>query len=150
MINLTKALLKAQPKIEAAIKDSKNPHFKSNYADINSVIAACKEELNKVGIVILQPVGMGADGAWVKTILVHAESGETMESCVPLINVPDMQKLGSAITYARRYSLQSLILLGSEDDDGNAVSNQPTRYVGTNEQADAAANRKPPFKGGLR
>lgn len=148
MINLTKALLKAQPKIEAAVKDSKNPHFKSMYADINSVIQACKDHLNQVGVVILQPVCVTADGAFVKTVLIHAETGEQMESCVPLINVPDMQKLGSAITYARRYSLQSLVLLGSEDDDGNAVSNPPMS-TGNNAAYNASQN-KTTFKAGLK
>jgi hypothetical protein len=119
---LYKALLKAQPKIEAAIKDSSNPHFRSKYADINSVILACKEQLNAEGIVVLQPVGFDQDNKmFVKTILVHAESGESIESRVPLMGTTDMQKLGSAITYARRYGLQSLVLLGAEDDDAEST-----------------------------
>lgn len=119
---LYKALLAAQPSIEAALKDSKNPHFKSNYADINSVIAACKEQLNKVGIVVIQPVVTDSLGAYVETRLIHAETGQSVESRVPLVGASDMQKLGSAITYARRYGLQALVLLGAEDDDGNAAS----------------------------
>ncbi len=126
LATLYKALLKAQPKIAAAIKDSKNPHFKSTYADINSVIEACKQHLNDVGILILQPVGFDpASGQmWVTTRLRHVESGEEIESKLPLVGVNDMQKIGSAITYARRYTLQSLVLMGAEDDDGNAASQQ--------------------------
>jgi hypothetical protein len=122
MKSLYSAFLKAQSLIGAAIKDKKNPHFRSTYADINSVIEACKDHLNAVGIVISQPIVIDAQGAYVKTILTHAESSESIESVVPLIGATDMQKFGSAVTYARRYGLQSLVLLGAEDDDGNAAS----------------------------
>lgn len=129
------ALLKAQPLIDAALKDKKNPHFKSTYADINSVIDACKKQLNDVGIIVLQPVVILDQGPAVKTILIHAESGEWVESVVPLIGASDMQKLGSAITYARRYGLQALVLLGAEDDDGHRASAKaPELYTGSEEQ----------------
>lgn len=146
-VEFQKAFLKAQPNIEAAIKDSKNPHFKSNYADINSVIEACKEHLNAVGITIMQPMGGDADGRmWVKTLLTHANSGQYVESKMYIPKTDNVQAVGSAITYGRRYTLQALCLLTAEDDDGES----------TMDRAPAPAARPPyqkpgaPYKPGGR
>lgn len=125
------ALLKAQAKMDSANKDSKNPHFKSTYADFSAVLDACKEILNTEGIFILQPTIIqqlnGADGAIelvdvLKTRLIHAGSGQEVSSeCrIICIDKANPQKWGSAITYAKRYNLQSLIVLPSEDDDGQS------------------------------
>ena len=122
IITIAPAFLKAQKTIESVIKDSTNPFFKSKYADLTAVIDACKDKLNKEGIAILQPI----DGMYVETILIH-ESGEWFSSLTPIVckeeNNP--QALGSAITYAKRYGLQSMVLLPAEDDDGNAGSKAP-------------------------
>lgn len=117
--NITKALLLAQRKMEAAVKGSKNPYFKSSYADYNAVLEACKGPLNESGIVVLQPHSTNEKGSFVETILIH-ESGEfiSSETKVTVSKENDPQALGSAITYARRYGLQSLVSLPSEDDDG--------------------------------
>lgn len=117
-INLMKALLKAQVEIKHAQKDAKNPYFKSDYATLNSVLEACKAILNKNGILISQ----SCQGNKLTTSLIHAETGESISSSLDLINVKDMQAMGSAITYARRYTLQALVCIGAEDDDGNAAS----------------------------
>src|SRR3989344_2754051 len=105
---ITAAFLSAQKTIQSVIKDSTNPFFKSKYADLTSVIDACKDKLNAESIAILQPI----DGMNVETILVHV-SGEWFSSSTPIIckeqNNP--QALGSAITYAKRYGLQSMVLL---------------------------------------
>jgi hypothetical protein len=115
------ALLKAQRKIEAAVKDVANSYFKSKYADLNAVMASCKEHLNDNGIVVLQPVISEGDADYVETILLH-ESGEYFSSRMKLIlTKADMQAYGSAVSYARRYSLQSLVFIGAEDDDGEAT-----------------------------
>lgn len=113
---ITPAFLKAQKKIESVIKDATNPFFKSKYADLTSVIDACKDKLNAEGIVILQPV----EGMAVETVLIH-ESGEWFSSSTPIVvkDENNPQALGSAITYAKRYGLQSMVLLPAEDDDGN-------------------------------
>lgn len=120
---ITEAFLRAQKKIESVIKDSTNSFFKSKYADLTSVIDACKDKLNAEGIVILQPI----DGMTVETVLIHV-SGEWFSSSTPIIckeeNNP--QALGSAITYTKRYALQSMILLPAEDDDGNRATNGDT------------------------
>lgn len=121
------ALLKAQKEMGNAIKDSKNPFFKSNYADLNAIREACMPALNNNGIVVLQPI-VHIDGKnFVKTVLLH-ESGETFESLTEIIysKQNDAQAQGSGITYARRYGLQSLVNVGAEDDDGNKASKVST------------------------
>lgn len=116
IIKIAPAFLKAQKNIQSVIKDSNNPFFKSKYADLTAVIDACKDHLNKEGIAILQPV----EGMTVETILMH-ESGEWFSSSTPIVSKDEHnpQALGSAITYAKRYGLQSMVLLPAEDDDGN-------------------------------
>lgn len=116
--NLSVALLKAQKNIGAATKGSKNPFFKSTYADLGSVMEACKDALNNEGISVLQPVTSTEQGDYVETILLH-ESGEHISSSMKLVlSKQDMQSYGSAVSYARRYSLQSLVFIPAEDDDG--------------------------------
>lgn len=120
LTNIGPALLKAQVLMGAAIKGSKNPYFKSTYADLGAVLEACKDLLNENGVVILQPVNRDATGTFVETSLLHAETGEFISSVTPVIFVKegDPQAQGSAITYARRYGLQSLLAMPAEDDDG--------------------------------
>lgn len=126
--NITVAFLKAQKDIVSVIKDQTNPYFKSKYADLTGVIEACKDQLNSNGIAILQPI----DGMEVETILIH-ESGEFFSSKTPIVvKAPnDPQALGSAITYAKRYGLQSMVLLPAEDDDGNSAAPKPVTQVAT-------------------
>lgn len=133
------ALAKAQIAMGPALKDSTNPAFKSKYADLASVMAACLPALNANGIAVIQPTFDDETGArFVKTILAH-ESGETLECRVPLIiSKNDMQGYGSAVTYARRYGLMSMAGIAPEDDDGNAaVVAKPTKS-----QDDAGAKAK--------
>lgn len=115
------ALAKAQMEMGKALKDSVNPAFRSKYADLGSVMDACLPALNKHGIAVIQPIFQDEFGRAVKTVFIH-ESGETLECAVPLIvGKNDMQGLGSAITYARRYGLMSMAGIAPEDDDGNAA-----------------------------
>lgn len=119
IVKIAVALSKAQKNIGAAAKGAANPFFKSKYADLGSVMEACKEALNNEGITILQPVTITAEGKHaVETVLLH-ESGEFISSVMALeLTKTNMQDLGSAISYARRYSLQSLVFIPAEDDDG--------------------------------
>lgn len=115
------ALLAAQKTMGDAKKDSKNPFFKSSYADLNSVREVATPALNAQGILILQPPTYLENGKnVVETVLLH-ESGEYISSAM-ILEVPkaNMQDLGSAVSYARRYSLQSLLNIGAVDDDGEA------------------------------
>ncbi len=119
ILKITPAFLKAQKNIESVIKDQTNPYFKSKYADLTGVIDACKDKLNAEDIAVLQPI----DGMSVETVLVHT-SGEWFSSLTPIVckEANNPQALGSAITYAKRYGLQSMVLLPAEDDDANKAS----------------------------
>lgn len=125
IVKISVALLKAQRKMGAASKDSANPYFKSKYADYGAVLGVVKQPLNDEGIFILQPTFSDATGHYVETVLVH-ESGEFIKSEALRLELTktDMQALGSAVTYARRYQLQSLLGVPAEDDDGEAGMNR--------------------------
>lgn len=123
------ALAAAQSDMGPALKDSVNPAFKSKYADLASVMAACLPALNAHGIAVIQPPYQDEAGnRFVKTILIHGDTNESTECAVPLIVAKnDMQGYGSAVTYARRYGLMSMAGIAPEDDDGNAAVKAPPR-----------------------
>ncbi|MBQ2263243.1 MAG: ERF family protein [Loktanella sp.] len=117
------ALAAAQMQMGRALKSANNPHFKSKYADLASVMEACMPALNNAGIAVIQPTTDEEAGRYVETILIHGASGETLKCRVPLIvGKNDMQGYGSAVTYARRYGLMSMAGIAPEDDDGNAAA----------------------------
>lgn len=122
MKNLYAKLLKVQQEIKAVKKEENNPFFKSKYFDINGLLEALKPVLNANGLVVMQPLSNVGVQPAILTVLIDPESGESFESYAVLPDVQDPQKMGSAITYLRRYSLQSLFLLQAEDDDGNIAS----------------------------
>jgi len=127
MENIAKALVKAQLEMITPKKGSVNPFFKNKYADLNDVLAAVVPALNNNGIVLLQPLVNIEGKNFVKTVLMH-ESGETFESLAEIFckNTNDAQAYGSGVTYARRYSLSSIVGIGSEDDDAQkAVQQKP-------------------------
>ena len=117
---LFEALSKAQMEITGAAKTKKNPHFKSDYADLNSTWEACREPLSQNGLTILQTMEQVGEKFVLVTTLGHI-SGDWIKSVLPLINTKmDMQGLGSALTYARRYGLAAMCGVCPADDDGNA------------------------------
>jgi ERF superfamily len=115
------ALVKAQKAFGPALKTSSNPHFKSKYADLSACVEAVIDALNENGIALIQRNIEVPSGVCIETVFVH-ESGEMLSSG-PL-HVPaakqDPQGFGSALTYARRYSLMAACGIAPEDDDGNA------------------------------
>ena len=123
MKEIASALVKAQKAFGPALKSSTNPHFKSRYADLAACVEAVIEALNANGIALVQQSHECADGVIVETVFVH-ESGETFSS--GRLHVPatkhDAQGYGSALTYARRYSLMAACGIAPEDDDGNSAS----------------------------
>lgn len=124
------ALHKAQSAIKAALKDSTNPHFRSKYADLSSVIEAVKKPLLDNGIVFMQGVEDAENGVGVETMLLHV-SGEWISSTLKIpASKQDAQGYGSAITYGRRYGLQSMCGVPAEDDDGNAATASPPASKG--------------------
>jgi len=123
MKNIASALVKAQKAFAPALKDSSNPFFKTKYADLSSCVKAVIDALNDNGIALIQNCHPCDDGVSVETMFIH-ESGETINCGV--LHVPaaknDPQGYGSALTYARRYSLMAACGIAPEDDDGNAAS----------------------------
>lgn len=117
------AMAKASAMIEGATKDKVNPAFRSKYADLASVIDAIKPALVKHGLFFTQKTHEQPGGVCVETVVCH-ESGESMsfgKLFVPA-SKQDAQGYGSALTYARRYSLMAAFGVPAEDDDGNAAA----------------------------
>ena len=117
------ALSKAQSVMSAAKFDMKNPHFKSSYASLTAVIDAIREPLAQNNLAYTQVI----EGETLVTMLVHAESGQWIKSMFPLlVEKKTSQQFGSALTYAKRYSLSAIVgISADEDDDGNAASVKP-------------------------
>ncbi|HQN46346.1 MAG TPA: ERF family protein [Rugosibacter sp.] len=126
MKNIATAFVKAQRDFAPALKTSTNPHFKSKYADLATCVEAVIDALNTNGIAMIQRTHDDETGVTVETVFIH-ESGETIES--GRLHVPaaknDPQGYGSALTYARRYSLMAACGIAPEDDDGNSASRKP-------------------------
>lgn len=141
MKDLYAAMAKAFPEIEGASKDKNNPHFKSKYADLGAVVEAIKPALTRHGLFFVQQTHEQEGGVCVETVVCHS-SGESMplgKLFVPA-SKQDAQGYGSALTYARRYSLMTAFGVCPEDDDGNAAS-KPAN------DAKHAAKRAPPLEG---
>lgn len=117
------ALAKAQGQMGGAHKGKDNPFFKSVYADLSSVVTAIREPLSSNGLSFIQATEPSdKDEIRVITMLMH-ESGEWLSSTIAIpVSKADAQGYGSAITYAKRYGLQGLLGVPSEDDDGNAAA----------------------------
>ena len=127
--SIAPALVKAQAEIKGALKESTNPHFRSKYADLSSVIDAVKGPLLKNGIAFLQGVHDAVDGVAIETMLLHT-SGEWISSTMRIPAVKqDAQGYGSATTYGRRYGLQAMCGVPAEDDDGNAATASTSRIT---------------------
>lgn len=115
------ALSKAQGEIEGAAKDSKNPFFNSSYADLASAWASCRKALSTNGIAVIQGTEVLPDQILLVTKLVHS-SGQWISSDYPVrFGKNDSQGIGSAVTYARRYSLMAMVGIAAEDDDGEGA-----------------------------
>ena len=119
-MSIFKKLFEAKKEIGKISKDSTNPFFKSKYFDINGLLEHVEPILQKNDLVLLQPIKDGL----VYTIITDVTDGTQVESSLALPNLQDPQKLGSAITYYRRYTAQSLLGLQAQDDDGNIASKQ--------------------------
>jgi hypothetical protein len=114
----------AKLEIGKVAKNAKNPHFKNTYADLNALLEAVEPILLDKGLLLLQPI----KEARVFSIIIDASSSESIESYIDLPTGATPQGMGSAITYYRRYTLQSLLSLQAVDDDGHTAS-QPVKQV---------------------
>lgn len=120
--NIYTKIVEIQAEMGAIAKDSKNPFFKSSYFDINTLLKELKPLLLEKGLLVLQPLDNISGLPAITTIVVDPETKETLEFTTMLPTTDKAQEGGSAITYYRRYALQSLFLIQAEDDDGNKAS----------------------------
>lgn len=147
---LAMALVKAQSEMDAAAKDGQNPHFKSNFATLASIIDACRPALAKHGLAVLTPTTSRDGVVTVHTLLMH-ESGEWLRSEMSTENCRGVQAIGSAESYLRRYGQQGALNIATEDDDGHEAQREyrdapprktppktqaPARLVTTDKPAD--------------
>ena len=142
MSELHAAMTKAFKAIEGAQKDANNPHFKTKYADLSSVVAAIKPHLTENQLWFRQATHESADGVCVETIVAHSSGTELSfgKLFVPA-SKKDAQGFGSALTYARRYSLMTAFGVCPEDDDGNAAcQKQPARELEQSDPSPAVIN----------
>ena len=120
---LAEALAKAQSEMEGAKKESTNPFFKSNYADLHAVIKSAFPYLSKHGLSISQGNEVIQGAICVTTTLMH-KSGQWIRSKVKLpLEKKNAQGVGSAITYGRRYGLSAIVGIAQYDDDAQSISN---------------------------
>ena len=120
------ALAKAQAAIQNPKKESENPHFKSRYADLATGLDAVRGALAASNIVVIQATSMDGDLMMLETRIAHS-SGQWIGSIYPVCKFPArQQEVGSALTYARRYSLFALVGIAGDDDDGNEASKSET------------------------
>lgn len=151
MSALAQALLDVQRNAPAIQKDGLNPHFHSKYVSLDTLMPTILPVLNEHGIVLLQePTTLEGEPA-LRTRLIHAETGEQTETTMLLVLAKDdPQGQGSALTYARRYALMSMLgLVADEDDDGNKATPQRRGSMATGARADSNGDAAPRTKAEL-
>jgi len=122
-LSINEKLFALQQEIGAISKDANNPFYKSKYFDINSLLKQLQPLLKKHKLLLIQPIE--EDMVYSKILCVEGTGGVISGLKLPELNDP--QKMGSCITYYRRYTLQSLLALQAEDDDGNVASGKTTQ-----------------------
>lgn len=115
-------VLQIQTEIGALAKTETNPFFKSKYFDVNSLIAQLLPLLEKYKLTVIQPLSEVNGRPAITTTVIDKDGNVIVNSTITLPDLQDPQKMGSAITYYRRYALQSLFLLQAQDDDANLAS----------------------------
>lgn len=136
---LAEAMAKAQAEIKGAVKDASNPFYKSNYASLESVREACVGPLSKHGIAVFQSPNTDGSRVSIDTLLAHT-SGQWIKGTVSAHAKDDSpQSIGSAISYLRRYALQSFAGVAPEDDDGEAATERSERVTSQPPPARSAA-----------
>ena len=139
MSTIAKAFVQAKKEFAPAMKTSTNPHFRSKYVDLAGCLEAVNDALLNAGIAVYQETSESDTGVVVETVFLH-ESGEVLRG--GKLHVPasklDPQGYGSALTYARRYSLMAACGIAAEDDDGNAASRTKSRANPLDKVSDTA------------
>lgn len=146
-MNINQAYFAARKKISNPVKNKFNPHFKSNFADLNAVYDACQDALTEQNIILMQPMDIKDGFPVVITRLIHVPSGETMESFTAVPNLKgDANGFASGITYCRRYGLTAMLGLCSDeaDDDGaiaSGITEAPKQRKETPKAVEAPAEK---------
>lgn len=133
MKNINASLVKFHASLKPIRKDAQNPFFKSDYLTLSGILDAVRQPLAANGLALIQSMRVQDATTILVTRLLH-ESGEEVSSEMIMPVLSDPQKLGSLITYYKRYQLQALLGISTadEDDDGNLVSmpqSQPVKQA---------------------
>ena len=119
-------ILELKKSIGKVSKDSTNPFFKSKYMDLNTLLEAVEPLLHEKGLLLLQPLELNV----VKTLIIDCkDDSQFVESWLKIPDLDDPQKIGSCITYFRRYTLKSLLGIQEEDDDANTTTTNPNKEI---------------------
>ena len=137
---ITAALIAAKAKFTPIHKNKVNPHFKSKYATLDEILEAIAPALLANNLLLIQPTLVRDNLTVLKTLLIHAESGEQLESELTIPAIADPQKLGAAMTYYRRFSICSLLAIAPDDDD-DGTTTKATATVKTTSSLPSAGER---------
>jgi hypothetical protein len=139
---ITAALIAAKAKFTPIHKNKINPHFNFKYATLDEILEAIAPALLANNLLLIQPTLVKDNSTVLKTILIHAESGEQLESELTIPAIADPQKLGAAMTYYRRFSICSLLAIApDDDDDGTTAKATATATVKTTSSLASAGER---------
>ena len=140
--NVITLLKQVRKNIQPIKRDGKNPHFGNHYATLDNVIEAVTSPLDDAGFILTHRTFGNEHGMFVQTSIIHEEDRNSVLSTdIPIVlHKQDMQALGGAITYARRYGILSLLNLPTEDDDGNLASAPTKRGASDNKSDKPVAN----------
>ena len=137
---ITTALIAAKAQFNPIHKNKINPHFKSRYATLDEILEAIAPALLANNLLLIQPTLVRDNLTVLKTLLIHAESGEQLESELTIPAIADPQKLGAAMTYYRRFSICSLLAIAPDDDD-DGTTTKATATVKTTSSLPSAGER---------
>lgn len=129
---LAAALAKAQGQMTAAKFNRTNPHFKNKYADLSAIIEAVRKPLSDNGLSVTQAIEINGGGALVLVTTLRHSSGQWTDSHYPLPMNAKPQEFGSALTYAKRYSLSSLVCISADEDDDAEIAQRIEPHVNGN------------------
>jgi len=139
------AIAKAQLKISAVTKEGKNPHFKSNYVTLDSILNGPVKVFSEHGIAIIQMPSIVDGKINIRTVLAHAGGANIQSDLSMVCDVSNPHKVGSTITYLRRFSLASILgIAGENDDDGNAAAGVQSKPTATTNQRPVTTARVVP------
>lgn len=119
--NHIKDFMAGQSSLETAIKNSSNPFLKNKYADIQEILDKVKSAFHENNYIIVQEGGADENGEFIDTKLIHTSGNFFNCKIYMQYKKGDMQSLGGAVTYARRYGLLSVTGIPVDDDDGTSA-----------------------------